>query len=79
MGEKYEQWISGEWEWPVRKGFKIGCCDCGLVHRFDFKFKKAPNGKSIMMKCVRDDRATAAVRRKLNKKVEKLAKIPKKT
>ncbi len=49
---KYAQVYSGEWVQPVRKGYKMGCCDCGLVHLAErntaahrrnpkFKFKKA--------------------------------------
>lgn len=67
MASEFEQWTSGEWEWPVRKGFKIACCDCGLVHKFDFKLTPSRNGKSIMLKCVRDDRATGQIRRKRQK------------
>lgn len=27
----------GEWVYPRHKGFNIVCCDCGLVHRVNFK------------------------------------------
>jgi hypothetical protein len=38
---------------------KVACCDCGLVHRHTYKVW---SGK-IMETVVRDDRATAGIRR----------------
>lgn len=29
----------GEWIEPILKGFKLACCDCGLVHKIDFEIK----------------------------------------
>jgi hypothetical protein len=26
-----------QWIWPIQSGFHLACCDCGLVHRLDFK------------------------------------------
>jgi hypothetical protein len=26
----------GEWIRPKPVGYKLACCDCGLVHRYDF-------------------------------------------
>lgn len=31
----------GQWIQPVRRGYKMACCDCGLVHKLDFRIKKA--------------------------------------
>lgn len=25
-----------KWTRPVMRGYKMACCDCGLVHEFDF-------------------------------------------
>jgi len=30
----------GEWIQPVRKGYRMECCDCGLVHRLNFRIRK---------------------------------------
>ena len=62
---KYPQVYEGEWEYPVRKGYKLKCCDCGLVHTFDFRLR---NGK-IEYRVYRDNRATAQVRRHLPHKL----------
>jgi len=62
---KYPQVYEGEWEYPVRKGYKLQCCDCGLVHTFDFRLR---NGK-IEYRVYRDNRATGQVRRHLPHKL----------
>ena len=28
---------AGEWVQPVEKGYRMACCDCGLVHILDFR------------------------------------------
>ncbi len=37
---RYHQVIDGEWLQPRRKNYYQKCCDCGLVHRIDFRIKK---------------------------------------
>lgn len=27
----------GEWVQPIMRGYYMACCDCGLVHRMDFR------------------------------------------
>jgi hypothetical protein len=44
--------------------YKIQCCDCGLVHRFVFAVVKQGKRNRVAFKISRDNRATAAVRRK---------------
>lgn len=57
---KYEDAPDGEWFAPRMRGYRMMCCDCGLVHRFDFR--KTDDG--IEMRGSRDERATAAARRR---------------
>lgn len=65
----YEHFEPGEWVLPIRRGYKMSCCDCGLVHTLDFRVRK---GRAQF--CVfRDDRATAAVRRECRKKIRREA------
>jgi hypothetical protein len=40
----------GEWIQPVMKGFKIKCCDCGLIHKLDFRIVK---GRVQSFRCPR--------------------------
>jgi len=55
MGKKtrsiYEEPKPGEWVNPIMKGYKLVCCDCGLVHKMDFrvfvKEKKFKDGSYI--------------------------------
>lgn len=61
----YEEEDTGWTEWvePVRKGYKMCCCDCNLVHNLNFRIHK---GK-IQFQVQRNNRATAACRRKKKK------------
>jgi len=49
----------GEWIQPIKKGYRLRCCDCGLVHSIDFRIKN----KKIQFRVCRDNRATGQVRR----------------
>lgn len=57
---KYTQIHDGEWVEPIMHGFKVKCCDCHLVHEMDFKII----GHSVKFRATRNNRATAAARRK---------------
>lgn len=60
------------------KGYRLACCDCDLVHTFEFKVAKVldlkegvyttkdvPDGKFVVhFRCRRNNRSTAALRRK---------------
>ena len=56
---KFEQPSAGQWVQPVRRGYKMGCCDCGLVHTVDFRLK---NGH-VQFRVFRNNRSTAMMRR----------------
>lgn len=72
---KYHQEVEGKNGWsrwisPKRKGYKMCCCDCGLVHNMDFKIV----GKEIFFRAQRNNRATGQVKRrklKMKKEIEK--------
>lgn len=55
----YEKPESGEWVQPVRKGYKLACCDCGLVHRMDFRIYKG----RVQFRAFRNERSTGQMRR----------------
>ncbi len=63
MPVKYTKQIEGEWFTPRRRGWMLACCDCGLVHRINFRIK---NGQ-IQMQAFRADQATGGKRRKQHK------------
>jgi len=50
-------------------GYREACCDCGLVHLFNFRVLNSKTGKvlnnvTVQFQVYRHVRATAAVRRK---------------
>ena len=60
---KYVKLSDGDRFLPVKRNWRMMCCDCGLVHRFNFRTFKRGNGTRIEMWGKRDERATAAARR----------------
>ena len=56
---KYERPAEGTWIQPVRRKYKLACCDCGLVHRMEFRVYKG----YAQFRAWRDNRSTAAMRR----------------
>jgi len=59
---KYDEPDAGEWVYPVKRGYKLACCDCGLVHRIDFDNVPCGRGRRVIFRVFRDNRATAAIR-----------------
>ena len=60
---KYERTTSGDTILAARPQWRVACCDCGLVH--DFKFRVS--GRKIFVTVHRNNRATAAKRRRKQK------------
>lgn len=61
MAEKlYPQVYDGEWVSVKKRGYKEQCCDCGKVHRVNYRV--TADG-TIQVQSFQDHRATAAVRR----------------
>lgn len=69
---KFEQVQSGQWVQPRRRGYKMCCCDCGLVHTMNFRIVKSGRGSFIQLQAFRNERSTALSRR-AKKKVTVLA------
>ena len=56
----YNKVKDDQWVQPISStGFKMSCCDCGLVHNFDFRIY---NGK-IEFRARRNNRSTGQKRR----------------
>ena len=66
--KKYPEVKAGEWIYPIRHGYKMKCCDCGLVHTLNFKLIKRGKRHIILLQGFRDERSTAAVRREQKKR-----------
>lgn len=65
----------GEWVQPRKYGYKMMCCDCGLVHKMDFRHVvKAGNhaimskGGKVQFRCWRDTKSTGAARAAMTKR-----------
>lgn len=54
---------AGQWVQPAKSGYKMECCDCGLVHSLHFRI----HAGRIQFKAYRDNRATQRQRRKRGK------------
>lgn len=59
---KYEIVEAGKWIKPIKRGYLMACCDCGLVHRVDFEHIKWGRGRKIILRAWRDEKETKRVR-----------------
>jgi hypothetical protein len=59
VSKRYDRPKAGEWVQPQRRGYKMACCDCCLVHTLDFRIV---DGR-VQFRVYRHNRATAAMRR----------------
>ena len=59
----YYHITDGEWIQVPKRGFKEQCCDCGLIHKLNFKIDEKGN---IHMQTFRDARATNGARKHFN-------------
>lgn len=58
---KYKTVKEGEWVQPIMNGYRLSCCDCGLVHEINFRIIE--KGKKIQLQAYRNQRSTSALRR----------------
>ena len=80
---RYRPAKNGDLIHPNHSGYKMACCDCGLVHVMEFqvtrKTESQPDGSyvpalvddptlQVRFRVSRNERATAAVRREKRKK-----------
>lgn len=71
MGERHERMVETEtgfceWVQPIRQGYRMSCCDCGLVHEMEFRIRKG----RAQFRARRHVRATSAMRAWRRKKGE---------
>ncbi len=55
----YDKPEAGEWIQPIRRGYKLACCDCGLVHVMDVRVHRG----RVQFRVFRHNRATGQMRR----------------
>lgn len=71
MKINYEQVIDGD-TFDVPPEWLVACCDCGLVHRFIFKFRR-PKGKEkskvLTLTVFRENGLTRDKRKGMKKKL----------
>lgn len=60
---RYEEPEAGEWVRPTPTGYRHACCDCGLVHRMDFR---VDDGR-VEFRVFPAPRSTAQVRRHMRR------------
>lgn len=70
MTKGYFQIVDGEWFEPTHTKQTLQCCDCGLVHVYEFAVidrgtRDPVTGVQVQFKVKRDNRRTSASRRKL--------------
>ena len=61
---EYEQVDSDVWVSWV-KTVDLACCDCGLVHRVNWRIKKVKGVNELQLKFSRNGPATGGIRRAL--------------
>jgi hypothetical protein len=64
---RYLEPSPGEWIFPIREGYRLACCDCGLTHKFDFRVEEG----RIEFRVWPARRATAQVRRRMQVSLRK--------
>ena len=52
--EEFKVVEAGEWVQPIRRGYRMMCCDCGLVHRLNFRLVKWGRGRKIQFQAFRE-------------------------
>lgn len=54
--------VEGEWVKPKHRDYRLGCCDCGSIHRMNFRVR----GGMVEYQVFRDDVNTRRARRMCN-------------
>ena len=52
---RYKQVFDGEWIQPRRKNYYAKCCDCGLVHKIEFRLVGTKKRRIIQLRAKRID------------------------
>jgi len=52
---KFKKVASGEWVQPIRRGYLMHRCDCGLIHRLNFRLLKRGDRRWIQFQAFRHE------------------------
>lgn len=69
--KKLTQVKAGEWVQPIRRGYLMGCCDCNLVHRMDFRIEN----DRVQFRAFRAEGHTKVQRKLFANKTKKLGRL----
>lgn len=65
----YKPVKDGEWVQPVKDGYRLACCDCGLVHVINLRTK----GEAVEFQAFREAAATKRMRKRMGVTVDRQA------
>jgi len=60
-----------KWFRPYMKRYRLGCCDCGLVHNVDFRIVREGRRFHVEIRAQRNYRSTAGCRRNLSIRISR--------
>jgi hypothetical protein len=58
----------GVWVRPIKRGYKMVCCDCGLVHSIDFDHVPFGRGRKVIIRAWSDEIATNRARKNIERR-----------
>lgn len=58
MASAYRQIYDGQWDEPPMRNYRVMCCDCNLIHTYNFRIKHVGNKHKLFVQAIRDDKAT---------------------
>lgn len=67
MSKAYPKVKAGQWVTPRMRGYRMSCCDCGLVHKLNFRVIRWGRGHKVVFQAFRHERATSQIRRHMKK------------
>lgn len=62
MTKSYKKIKDGEWVNPNMNRYMMGCCDCGMVHRIEFK---VTTRLRVKFRAFYDEKATDKLRKRM--------------
>jgi hypothetical protein len=65
----YKHIEDGQWVRPQHEGFRLACCDCGLVHELNFRVVDG----AVEVQAIREPRATRGLRKRMGVELRQAA------